>query len=176
MNRIKIIKFIARLIVVMGFLVTQTSFAAIFVLIPGVGGDATDNAHKDWIEILRVSSAALNEVPRGGCSLPNNPDQVSIVIEKTIDKSTPKLQEALCGGRNFFNEVEIHLHSNGAGAGQSYYRYKLKNVIVSSYSVSGSAQGKGKPIPVEEITLNYEEIEVSYEPQGHGEKNDRLAD
>lgn len=172
MNRIKTIRVIAKLTVVMGLLLSQTSFSAAFIKFEGIDGESKDDAHKEWIEILSVSNAALNEVPASACSRPSNPDQTVIVIEKTIDKSSPKLTQALCGGTNFYPEVEIHVHPNAGARRAPYYRYKLKNVIVSSYNISGRAEGTKKPIPIEELTLNYEEIKVSYVPEGHGKRMD----
>ena len=50
------------------------------------------------------------------------------------------------------------IQSNTPG---SYYRYELKNVFVTSYSTSGDSSG-GETVPVEQFSLNYEEIKVTY--------------
>lgn len=38
--------------------------------------------------------------------------------------------------------------------------YELKNVLVSSYQVGGAGQSEN--VPTEEISLNFEEIKVTY--------------
>jgi type VI protein secretion system component Hcp len=40
----------------------------------------------------------------------------------------------------------------------TYYKYELTNVMVTSYSISGT----GDDIPMEDFSLNYEEIKVTY--------------
>jgi len=42
----------------------------------------------------------------------------------------------------------------------TYYAYELKNVLVTSYSVGGS--GQSDDVPMEQFSLNYEEIKVTY--------------
>jgi len=84
-----------------------------------------------------------------------------IVLVKELDKSTPKLAEAICTGVNF-PKVEIHLcTSSEGGARIPYFKYELKNVRVTSYSVSGATDG-GQP-PTEQLSLNYEEIKWTYD-------------
>ena len=42
----------------------------------------------------------------------------------------------------------------------TYYRYELKNVLVTSYNVSGS--GQSEDVPMEDFSLNFEEVKVTY--------------
>jgi type VI protein secretion system component Hcp len=50
------------------------------------------------------------------------------------------------------------------GGEQTYLTYKLKDVIISSYSSSGGGSAQGDSVPVDSISLNFEELEVSYTP------------
>jgi type VI protein secretion system component Hcp len=42
----------------------------------------------------------------------------------------------------------------------TYYSYELKNVLVTSYNISGA--GQSESVPVEQFSLNFEEIKVTY--------------
>jgi type VI secretion system secreted protein Hcp len=82
-----------------------------------------------------------------------------VVVTKALDKASPKLAEAVCRA-TVFPKVEIHLtRSPGTAGRQTYYAYELKNVQVTSYHVATTAADS---IPVEEVTLNFEEIKATY--------------
>ena len=60
-----------------------------------------------------------------------------------------------------FPKVEIDCTASYTDAGRvTYYRYELTNVMVTSYNVSGS--GQAEDVPVEDFSLNFEEIKVTY--------------
>ena len=84
----------------------------------------------------------------------------NIVCVRELDKASPKLAEAVCKGK-VFPKVEIHVTASYTDAGRvTYYAYELKNVQVTSYNVSGS--GQSEQVPTEEVSLNFEEIKVTY--------------
>jgi type VI secretion system secreted protein Hcp len=83
-----------------------------------------------------------------------------IVVVKELDKASPKLAEAVCGGK-VFPRVEIHVTASYTDAGRvTYYAYDLKNVLISSYHISGG--GQSEDVPTEEISLGFEEMKVTY--------------
>jgi type VI secretion system Hcp family effector len=107
-----------------------------------------------------------------------------IVIVRQIDKASPKLAEAICKG-TVFPKVEIHLTgpSEGSTCEGTFYAYELTNVLITSYKVTGSnplAYALIAPAPdtllpysgpfvvqavdapMEEVSLNFEEIKVTY--------------
>lgn len=147
-----------------------TSDAAAFMKLGDIKGEATDNEHKDWIIIESMSSPIFRAMTtdsttgvqrrRGDVIL----DDISCT--KELDKSSPKIAEAICIG-TVYPEVEIHFcievpNTDGTlGTRQEpYLTYKLKDVIVTSYSFHGNAAGD--PLPTEEITLGYTEVEWTY--------------
>lgn len=140
----------------------STSGAA-FVKFDGVDGEATDKDHKGWIDVLSLSQTihrpwvvdpATGARRRGGAVLED------IVCSKELDKSTPKLAEALLQGE-VFPKVEIHMTASYTDAGRvTYYSYELTNVQVTSYSISGATQAETRP--TEQLSLNFEEIKVTY--------------
>jgi len=128
----------------------------------GVEGECKDDKHKGWIDILSFSQAVHQ--PGGGATgtARRRGDVIldDIGVSKLLDKSSPKIAEAVCKGR-VFPKVEIELTASYTDQGRvTYYRYELKNVLVTSYSVSGAAQSE--EVPAEDFSLNFEEIKVTY--------------
>ena len=129
-----------------------------FLKIEGIEGEATDREHKGWSDLLSFSQsihkpggAATGQTRRRGSAVLED-----LVVVKELDKSSPKLQEAVCNGK-VFPKVELHLNSTIGGTRQTYYMYELKNAMITSYSISGS-----DGVPTEEVSINFEEIKVTY--------------
>lgn len=133
-----------------------------FIKFDGIDGEAADKDHKNWCILSSFSqslSRPVTDSKTGSATRRVGPLAVEdIVCIKEIDKSTPKLQEAVCTGRTF-PKVEFEL-VNATGA---YLKYELKNAIITSYSVSGEGDR-----PMEQLSLNYEEIKVTYTDQQAG--------
>ena len=145
--------------VIVGPTPTPTTAAA-YIKFDGVDGEATDRDHRQWSDILSVSQGQYvppSPMPggraRAGCVAQE------IVVTKALDKASPKLAEAVCRA-TVFPKVEIELTARYTDMGRvTYYAYELKNVQVTSYHVGTTA---ADPVPVEELTLNFEEIKVTY--------------
>jgi len=142
-----------------------------YLKIGDIKGQAEDSDHKDWIELLSVGQTLRRPMSAGsGGQATRQQSAVEcppLQVTKQLDKSTPKLAEAVCDGKTF-NEVEIHLcTSEGASGRKPYYKIKLKNVKVTDHALSASAQaGMGD---TESLALNYTEIEwtyTSFKPDG----------
>ena len=132
-----------------------------YIKFDGVDGEAQDKDHKGWSDLASFSQP-IHKPGAGTGPTRRRGDVVleDIVVVKEIDKSTPKLGEALCKGK-VFPKVEIHLTASYTDAGrQTYFAYELKNVQISSYTISGS--GQSEDVPVEEVSFNFEEIKVTY--------------
>ena len=149
--------------------------AAAFMKLGDIKGEATDNEHKDWIIIESMSSplfraqAALDDTGQCKVALRSRGDTTlgDVVVVRELDKSSTKLQEASCGGTGF-DEVTIDLISSvgkGKRSNNAYLRYKLTNVFVTSYSIAPDVNGAGEAVPMENFSLNFEEVTVEYVPQ-----------
>jgi type VI secretion system secreted protein Hcp len=132
-----------------------------YIKFDGVDGESVDDKHKGWSDI-----ESFNQVihkPGTGTGVQRRRGDVvldDILVVKAIDKASPKLAEAVCKGK-VFPKVEIHVtRSYTDNARETYYAYELKNVQVLSYSVGGATQSDQQPL--EEFTLNFEEIQVTY--------------
>ncbi|TWU36568.1 hypothetical protein Q31b_48490 [Novipirellula aureliae] len=128
----------------------------------GIDGECKDDKHKSWIDVLSFSQAVHQ--PGGGATgtARRRGDVIldDISVAKLLDKSSPKIAEAVCKGR-VFPKVEIELTASYTDAGRvTYYRYELKNVLVTSYAISGATQSED--VPTEDFSLNFEEIKVTY--------------
>lgn len=135
---------------------------AAYIKFEGIDGECKDKEHQKWSDLVSFNQGIHK--PGGGATgaTRRRGDVVleDIVTVKEVDKSTPKLAEAICKGK-VFPKVEIDLTASYTDAGRvTYYRYELKNVQVVNYQVGGS--GQSEDVPIEELSLNFEEIKVTY--------------
>ena len=123
----------------------STASAAGYLKIGDIKGESTDSGHKEWIDVLSVSGLETVVAPRDAASgLPTGRRTYEPVrIMKRIDKSTPLLAKRIASATPI---PSMQLSFGGA-------TYDLKNVIIVGHKVNG---------PNEELTLNYEEIKVTY--------------
>jgi type VI secretion system secreted protein Hcp len=157
-----------------------------YIKFEGIDGESQDKDHKGWSEIVSFSQPISQP---GGGATGTTRRRGSVVVEdivvvKELDKASPKLAESICMGK-VFPKVEIHLTgpSEGSGCTGTYYTYELKNVLITEYKVTGSnplAYALIAPAPditmpysgpfivqavdapLEELSLNFEEIKVTY--------------
>ena len=137
---------------------TTTAFADGFVQFDGISGESTDKDHKKWIDITSFEQGASASSSSGGTGRSRAAAQFSdIKIRKGVDAASPKLAEALAQGKAF-SSVKLQLTANLGGTRATYYEVELKSVRVTSYQLGGSVDG----VPTEELSLNFEEIKVTY--------------
>ena len=135
---------------------------AAYIKFDGVDGEAQDKDHKAWSDIGSFTQGLHQP---GGASTGPTRRRGDVIVDdigcvKELDKSSPKIAEAVCKGK-VFPKVEIHVTASTTDAGRvTYYAYELKNVLVTSYNISGS--GQSEDVPTEEFSLNFEEIKVTY--------------
>jgi type VI secretion system secreted protein Hcp len=137
---------------------TSESSFAIFAQFEAISGEATDSHHMDWIDIesfnfsMGVPGAVTSTSRRRGDVIFNE-----ITLTKQVDKSTPKLMEAVTLGK-VIPEVTIEV-TRAYDIRKTFYKYELMNVFVTSYQSSGST---GNTAPTDTLTINFEEIKVTY--------------
>lgn len=134
--------------------------SAAFMKLGDIKGEATDNAHKEWIDVLSVSSSVNRPMDSSTGRLgPATPGPLT--CRKRIDKSSPLLARALVTNEVIpLVEIELTRAYGSSGSREVYYRYELKNVQITSYNVSGA--GSAEDVPTEDFSLNYEEIKWTY--------------
>lgn len=88
-----------------------------------------------------------------------------IVIRKEIDKSSPKLYNALSNNENL-TEVVLTFYRPagkvGLGASSLWYEIRLKEVMISGIKTTTNEKG----MPVEEISFHYQKIQWTYADGG----------
>jgi type VI secretion system secreted protein Hcp len=137
-----------------------TMFAPAYMKLGDIKGEATEakDGHKNEIEILSVNFDAAQagiarDVATGQASgkrdaatgqATGKRQHKPFVITKQVDKSSPKLAEAVAKGK-VFKTVEI---------GEANGTYTLTDVVISSVQPSS-----GGDRPMESLSLNYTKIE-----------------
>lgn len=148
-----------------------------YLKIGDIKGESTDASHKDWINLISISQGLTRPMASGISGATRQRASVScgdVVCTKEMDASTPKLIQAVCDGENF-PEVLIDVCTSTGGKERiPYFQWKLKEVRVSQYDVSGQAEEGG--IFHETISLNYEEIEWTYDKMGKDGKSQGKVD
>jgi len=137
-----------------------------FLKIDGIPGESTDDKHKDWIEILGFSHgitqpASATRSSAGGASS-ERCDHADFVINKMLDKASPKLYEAACTGKHI-KEITVELCRAG-GDKMKYLDIHMEEVIISAVIPSGTAKGE-YGFPTEHVSFNYGRIKWTYTQQ-----------
>ncbi len=149
---------------------TVGAHAAGYAKFDGVDGEATDKTHTKWSDILgfkqaQSASGGSTGRARGGSTFSD------ITVEKRIDAASVKLSEAAAKGTNF-KKVTLHLTATEGGSRVTFYEVELTNVRITNYQFAAS----GNSVPVEEISLNFEKIKVTYTKyDGSGKKSGSVS-
>ena len=137
-----------------------------FLKIGSISGESTDDAHKDWIEVLSynmgISQTASGSASSGGGASSERADFHDFSIVKALDKASPKLA-LYCAKGTHIDEVKLELCRAG-GDKLKYMEYKMGDCMITSVRPGGSSQG-GEALPLEEISFNYGKIEWIYTQQ-----------
>jgi len=140
-----------------------SAFAATdyFLKIEGVDGESTDASHKGQIEISSFSWGVSNSgsMAAGGGGGAGKASFSDLHFTKTVDKSSPKLMEAVATGEHL-RSVDLVVRKAG-GEQLEYYKVTLQDVLISGYSTTGTS-GEA---PSESISLNFSKIVFEYTPQ-----------
>lgn len=136
---------------VVGFLRVETAQGPI-------DGEATAKGHEQWIEALGFDAEAIAPLATGGAGA-GKVALKPIVITKRIDKSTPKLFQALVTGQHL-PSVQLDLvRSDGKGGQETFYTVTLQTVLVSAVHQLDDGKADGRPL--EQVTFDYQKIEIS---------------
>lgn len=133
----------------------------IYLQIEGIEGDATQENHKNWMDIAAINwrvNRNMNTLAGAAANREASEPSISeITLTKISDSSSTKLFQEACSGRTG-KRATIHLVSTG-NPGQTYIEYTLQNTLIAAYNVGSSGDR-----PTETITLNFTKMEVKYTP------------
>ncbi len=133
-----------------------------YLSLEGIEGEARDKVHAGEIDVLSWSwgmtqSGSMHSGGGGGAGKVNVQD---LSISKPVDKASPTLMLKCCKGEHIPSGV-LTVRKAG-GTPLEYYIIKLEKILISSVSTGGSG---GEDSLTENITLNFEKVEVNYQPQ-----------
>ena len=125
-----------------------------------IPGESTSASHKDWIELYAFTEGLHrdNLGATGSTRIRSSFVFDGVTADKQLDKSSPKLREAIVDGR-FFGEIKIDIIAQCGGSNYTAYAITLSTAQVVDLSLAG-----GNENPTEEIGLMYGRIETMYTP------------
>jgi len=134
-----------------------------FIKIGDVDGESADKTHAKEIDVLAWSwgmsqSGSMHVGGGGGAGKVSIQD---ISLTKWIDKSSPNLMMACSSGKHY-PEAKLAIRKAGGEDPVEYLIITLKEVLVSSISTGGSG---GEDRLTENVTLNFGQVQVDYQPQ-----------
>jgi type VI secretion system secreted protein Hcp len=136
-----------------------------FLKLGDIKGETGDSVHKDEIEVLSfhfgVSNQGSSGAGSGGGSGKCQVQDFSFV--KKVDKSSPVLFQHCATGTHVKDAMFVVRKAGGTQL--EYLKIKLVDILVSSVRPGGSSQGS-EDIPMEEVSLNFTQIQIDYQPQG----------
>jgi type VI secretion system secreted protein Hcp len=117
-----------------------------------IDGEATEKGHEKWINVNGYDGDATAPTASGsgGGGGVGKVQFKPIVVTKPIDKSTPKLFEALVTGRHL-PAVQIDF--------VVFYSVKLEQVIVTDIHQSDAGKAGGRTL--EQVSLDFQSIEIT---------------
>jgi type VI secretion system secreted protein Hcp len=138
---------------------------SIFVNYEGIKGEASDPAHKQWMDVESISWGVGRQITSATSTQGDRESANAVIsdlqITRRMDSATPKIFIESCCGTG--KDVVIHLTKTGTGSGADVYmQYTLKNALISNYTVD--AQNQSTDRPSETITVSFVDVEVKYTP------------
>jgi len=137
--------------------------ADFYLKIGDIEGDSTVSGHEGQIELMSVSLGAnmpIGSRSSGGSATTAKVSLSDVSLMKQTDKASAKLFQACCAGTPY-DQAVISVHRpDGQGNLAEYVNWTLSDVVVSSFTHAAS----GSDMPVENISLNYGVITITYTP------------
>ncbi len=134
-----------------------------FLKLDDIKGEATDDKHKDEIEVESWSYGATQSgtASHGGGMGAGKVNINDFHFVMKVNNASPVLHLACCSGQHL-KLATLTVRKAGKEQ-QEYLKLKLTDVLVSSYQTGG--HGGGGELPVDQISLNFSKIEYGYAKQ-----------
>lgn len=133
----------------------------IYMQFQGIQGEATQQDHQNWIDVLSMSWGAGRSISTVSGSTANReasePSLSELNIVKLFDAASPNLFIQACTG-NVGKTVQIDLTTTGSPS-VVFCSYTLSNCLISNYSVSSSGDR-----PTETIGLSFTQLQYKFVP------------
>jgi type VI secretion system secreted protein Hcp len=134
-----------------------------FLKIDGIQGESADVSHKDEIDVLSWSwgVASSGTLAHGGGGGAGKAVFQDLHFVARISKASPMLFLACATGTHHKDASLSGVRGAGKSKSAEFLRYKLSDVVVTTVQHSDTDDSA----PMEQFSLNYSKIEVSYTPQ-----------
>jgi len=135
--------------------------ANLFLKLDTIAGESTDDKHKGEIEVESFSwglTQAGGSVGGGGGVGKAQFEDLTLVAPTS--SASPKLFVAAASGQHL-KEANLTVRKPGEQPAE-FYKIRLEDVLVSSFHTVGA---EGDEAPVDQFSLNFGKILVSYSPQ-----------
>lgn len=132
-----------------------------FLKLPDIDGESIIAGRESWVDLEDISSWISRM--RGGYRT-ISPLLGDLTVTKYIDKSSPKLAEALSNG-SLLDEVLVEYNQVLSEVRRSSFQYRLKDVVVSDFGIAASAEDS---VPLEQVSFNYDYVDWVYRLQDAG--------
>ena len=133
-----------------------------FLKLTDIPGESMDSKHKGEIDIESWSWGETNSGSHsfGGGGGAGKVSMQDFHFTMKTNKASPKLF-LHCATGTHIKETLLTCRKAGKEQ-QEYLKIKFSDALVSNYQIGGSA---GDVVPVDQISLNFAKIEVTYCPQ-----------
>lgn len=134
-----------------------------FLRIEGLEGESEDSKYKGQIQIIgwKWEASQTGTSGIGGGSGTGKVEQVDLVVNKYIDRSSPVLYQFCCGG-DHIKSADLTVRKAG-GEALDYLVIHLEDLIITSFVLGG--EPKNDQV-LETIRINFTRASLSYTPQG----------
>lgn len=149
-----------------------------YVKIDAIPGEAPDQDHKGWIQILSfshgVTQLGTNLGGGGSRASSGKTEHQHFNFTKQVDKASPKLNLFCSNGVNL-KKVEVHICRQADSKKIPYLKYSFEPCLISSVQIGGSTAGDDRPI--EQVSFNYTKVTWSYTEltKDHAPAGDTMA-
>ena len=141
--------------------------AAIYVHIPGVGGDIVQgpDGSREWFLADSFSFGVEREMKESGEKGGTQDINIGVgelqecTITKSMDSASPKLAQAAADGKTLGTCEICFAEQAPEGPPQCYLHYVMERCYVKSWSTSGDADDR----PTEEVAFYYNKIAFGYD-------------
>jgi type VI secretion system Hcp family effector len=152
------------------FATAMPATAAIYVLIPGVGGDLVEgpDGSRDWFLADSFSFGIEREMKESGEKGGTADINIGVgelqecTISKRVDSVSPKLAQAAADGRPLGSCEICFAEQVPNSRPQCYLHYVMEPCYVKSWSTSGDADDR----PTEEVAFYFNKIAFGYSDAG----------
>ncbi|MGH1369531.1 MAG: Hcp family type VI secretion system effector [Maritimibacter sp.] len=129
-----------------------------------IKGEAQDDKHKDWIDVLSwswgMSQSGTTHMGMGaGGGKVNVQD---ITLSKYVDAATHDLIKRCCSGEHI-EKGQLVVRKAGGSAPIDYLKIDMKDIMITNYQTGGMKDGLDRV--QETLTLNFRSFEVTYTKQ-----------